>query len=87
MTTKRFDVVRNEFDELEYITDSVDGEYRDFADFMEFANEMAKENDELKQQISYYEKLITDKEVEWLRDNTVWEQMPSSKRTFTKTSK
>ena len=45
------------------------------------------ENKQLKQQISYYEKLIADKEVEWLRNNTVWEQMPSSKRTITKTSK
>lgn len=48
---------------------------------------LEKENEQLKQQISYYEKLITDKEVEWLRNNTVWEQMPSSKRTVTKTSK
>ena len=50
MTTKRFDVVRNEFDELEYITDIVDCEYRDFEDFIEFANEMAKENEQLKHQ-------------------------------------
>ena len=48
---------------------------------------LEKENEQFKQQINYYEKLITDKEVEWLRDNTVWEQMPSSKRTVTKTSK
>ena len=56
---------------------------------MEFANELGRvidENEELKQQISYYEKLITDKEVEWLRNNTVWEQMPTSKRTVTKTT-
>ena len=49
MTEKRFDVVMNEFDEVEYITDIVDCEDRDFADFIEFANEMAKENEELKQ--------------------------------------
>ncbi len=49
--------------------------------------DLKKENKQLKQQISYYEKLITDKEVEWLRNNTVWEQMPSNKRTVTKTSK
>ena len=28
----------------------------------------------------------SDKEVEWLRNNTVWEQMPTSKRTFSKTT-
>ena len=41
---------------------------------------LEKENEQLKQQLN-------DNEVEWLRNNTVWEQMPSSKRTFTKTSK
>ena len=47
-------------------------------------NKLYGENEQLKQQISYYEKLITDKDVEWLRDNTVWEQIPTSKRTVTK---
>ena len=28
--------------------------------------------------------LQAQRDVEWLRDNTVWEQMPSDKRTFTK---
>ena len=40
---------------------------------------LVKENERLKQ-------IINDKEVEWLRDNTVWEQMPTSKRTVTKTT-
>ena len=40
---------------------------------------LVKENAQLKQ-------LINDKEVEWLRNNTVWEQMPTSKRTITKTT-
>ena len=52
MTEKRFDVVMNEFDEVEYITDIVDYEDRDFADFIEFANEMAKENEQLKQSVN-----------------------------------
>ena len=52
MTEKRFDVVMNEFDEVEYITDIVDCEDRDFADFIEFANEMAKENEKLKQSVN-----------------------------------
>lgn len=40
---------------------------------------LVKENAQLKQ-------LINDKEVEWLRNNTVWEQMPTNKRTVTKTT-
>lgn len=67
---------------------SICQDHRDHAiDFKADCVRLEKENEQLKQQISYYEKLITDKEVEWLRDNTVWEQMPSSKRTVTKTSK
>ena len=55
MSEKRFDVVMNEFDEVEYITDIVDYEDRDFADFIEFANEMAKENEQLKQSYKEFE--------------------------------
>ena len=40
---------------------------------------LEEKNEQLKQ-------IITDKEVEWLRDNTVWEQMPTSKPTVTKTT-
>ena len=50
MSEKRFDVVLNEFDEIEYITDIVDCEDRDFADFIDFANEMAEENERLKKE-------------------------------------
>ena len=42
-------------------------------------NKLNEENEQLKQ-------LINDKEVEWLRNNTVWEQMPTNKRTVTKTT-
>ena len=67
---------------------SICQDHRDHAiDFKADCVRLEKENEQLKQQICYYEKLIADKEVEWLRDNTVWEQMPSSKRTVTKTSK
>ena len=51
MSEKRFDVVLNEFDEIEYITDIVDCEDRDFADFLDYANELADENKELKSEI------------------------------------
>ena len=51
MTEKRFDYVMNEYDEIEYITDIVDCENRDFVDFLDFANTMANENEQLKQTI------------------------------------
>ena len=46
---KRFEVILNEFDEVEYIADLVDYEDRDFADFIDFVEELAKENKELIQ--------------------------------------
>ena len=36
MTEKRFEVVMNEFDEVEYIMDKVMMEDRDFAEFIDF---------------------------------------------------
>ena len=56
MTEKRFEVVMNEFDEVEYITDIVGYEYMDFADFIDFANEMAKENRQLKEELNKLKK-------------------------------
>lgn len=40
---------------------------------------LVKENKQLKQQLN-------DKETEWLRNNTVCEQMPTNKQTITKTT-
>lgn len=51
-----------------------------------FVTALEKENEQLKTQLKDCEKRVTDKEVEWLRENTVWEQMPSNKKTFTSTS-
>ena len=45
----------------------------------DYLNRLNEENEELKQ-------IINDKETEWLRNNTVWEQMPTSKPTVTKTT-
>ena len=41
-------------------------------------NEFQKENKQLKQQLN-------DKETKWLRNNTIWEQIPSSRKSVTKT--
>ena len=50
MTAKRF-VVMNEFDEVEYIMDKAMMEDRDFAEFMDFVEDVCKENEHIKQTI------------------------------------
>ena len=52
MTEKRFEVVMNEFDEVEYIMDKVAMEDRDFADFIDFVEDVCNENEQLKEQLS-----------------------------------
>ena len=52
----RFEMVLNEFDEVEYIMDKKLCEDKDFAEFMDFVEELAKENEQLKKQLSKYYK-------------------------------
>lgn len=52
---KRFDVVLNEFDEIEYIADIIGCEDRDFVEFMDFVEELASENVMLKSIHMWYE--------------------------------
>lgn len=58
--------------------------------------ELKKENLDLSEELDYYKTkcaslenglLQSQRDVEWLCDNTVWEQMPTARRTFSKTSK
>ena len=56
MTEKRFEVIINEFDEVEYIMDKEMMEDRDFADFMDFVEDVCKENEQLKQQVNEWQK-------------------------------
>ena len=49
MTEKRFEVVMNEFDEVEYIMDKEMMEDRDFAEFIDFVEDVCTENEQLKQ--------------------------------------
>jgi hypothetical protein len=58
MTEKRFEVVMNEFDEVEYIMDKEMMEDRDFAEFMDFVEDVCKENEQLKQIILFANELI-----------------------------
>ena len=47
-------------------------------------DKLREENEQLKQQLK---EILSRKDgLEWLRNNTVWEQMPTDIRTFTKTS-
>ena len=64
MSEKRFEVILNEFDEVEYIMDKEMMEDRDFAEFMDFVelmaknqSELAKENEQLRMENKKYEDL------------------------------
>ena len=50
MSEKRFEVVLNEFDEVEYIMDKELYEDRDFVEFMDFVEDLGKENERLKEE-------------------------------------
>lgn len=85
MTGKRFTI-----DEEGNITDTetdrtlyVENKYTECNYFLKLLNQLSEENEKLKAQLKDCEYRITDKEVEWLRENTVWEVMPSSHRTST----
>ena len=47
MSEKRFEVILNEFDEVEYIMDKKMMEDRDFAEFMDFVELLARNKDEI----------------------------------------
>lgn len=63
MTEKRFEVVMNEFDEVEYIMDKVMMEDRDFVEFIDFVEDICKDNKRLKQaytQLKHRHSLLHD---------------------------
>ena len=60
MSDKRFEVVLNEFDEVEYIIDKKFCEDKDFAEFMDFVEELAKENEQLRKENEEYEEESED---------------------------
>ena len=47
---------------------------------------LAEENQKLKEENKILRKNLSDKDIEWIRNNTTWEQMPSNHKTITKTS-
>jgi hypothetical protein len=63
---------------------------------LEYEDALARfeeKNQQLKEEVDYWKKRTLNREneyaiedsVKWLRENTVWEQMPTNIRTFTKT--
>lgn len=46
---------------------------------------LSEENKDLKKELDYYKNQCIDENVKWLRENTVWEQMPTTIRTVSKT--
>lgn len=54
MTEKRFEVVMNEFGEVEYIMDKSMMEDRDFAEFIDFVEDVCKENEQLRTKNNAY---------------------------------
>lgn len=80
MSEKRFEVVLNEFDEVEYIMDKKLCEDKDFAEFMDFVEELEKDNEQLQKQIQIYEQLISNSYVGeqetldgWIGKYEIWE--------------
>ena len=64
---------------------------------LEYEDALARfeeKNQQLKEEVDYWKKRTLNREneyaiedsVKWLRENTVWEQMPTNIRTFTKTA-
>lgn len=99
MTEKRF-VFREDYDwwEIKDTTGQIKGDYDEWFScerVVDLLNTLSDENEQLKEELDYWKKraLLLEKKynegdsIKWLRENTVWEQMPSNKRTFTKTTK
>ena len=47
---------------------------------------IAKFEKELKEELNFYKNQCIDEDIKYLRENTVWEQMPTKTRTYTKTN-
>lgn len=92
---KRFEIIKSNLiiDGARFIKDN-ENEYT-FASTFETAtlityikalNKLNDDNKQLKKENEQLKKQLSDKEIEWLRDNTVWEQMPTNKSTVIKTT-
>lgn len=81
MTAKRFEVVMNEFDEVEYIMDKAMMEDRDFAEFIDFVEDVCKENEQLKQDKDLFAQCICDLS-NLLYDNKIEHKLPKDIKDF-----
>ena len=91
MTEKQFKINTSE---IGYIhIDNPKGEHMSWVELEKTLNrlyaqnkELFKENKELKEELNFYKNQCIDEDIKYLRENTVWEQMPTKTRTYTKTS-
>lgn len=58
MSERRFEAILNEFDEVEYIMDKKLCEDKDFAEFMDFVEELAKENEQLRKELDSFKRVM-----------------------------
>lgn len=58
MSKRRFEAILNEFDEVEYIMDKKLCEDKDFAEFMDFVEELAKENEQLRKELDSFKRVM-----------------------------
>ena len=49
----------NEFDEVEYIMDKVTMDDRDFAEFIDFVEDICNENEQLKNDVEYWKQVAS----------------------------
>ena len=87
MTGKRFKMIITSADGSFHYLDEITGEKITSTLALEDKlNELNNENKKLLQELEYYKQQAISENVKGLRENTVWEQMPSNYRTITKTS-
>ena len=76
---KRFEVVMNEFDEVEYIMDKEMMEDRDFAEFIDFVEDVCNENEQLKQRNKRFEEKIQRERNSFTKTHERWSKEAETK--------
>lgn len=82
-TEEMLNELNDENIELHIQNDFLKEENQHMRDLVNENEQLKSENEQLRNELK---QILNDNEFEWLRNNTVWEQMPSSKRTVTKST-
>ena len=84
MTEKRFTI---NFDKRVIVDAKKNAEYRFLVELKTILNELNDENKRLKSENQMLnQRLIELDDLKWIREHTVWGQMPTRTKTYTKTS-